>query len=314
MGEIRFNHETVERFAASLDLSSSSVASYKKCLAYFFDYLADRGIGKPEAGHVAGYREALTAAGRRPSTVYNYLIAVRAFFQWTHAQGLYPNIAGRVKIPRVDHAPSRRTLTGAQLKTVLSSIGRESIRGLRDYAILTVMLTGGLSSCEVSRANVGDAALAREGGTLSIRGGDGELRGAVRLPSRVVEALAEYLGARGPVEPDAPLFASVRRRDGHMSRGSVNRIVKEALRNAGFDDAMLSAQSLKFTAVRLALQGGERLEDVQRFARHKNIRTTFRYREQSGVTSGPEKTSCGEEIARAVLRAEKTEDAGASQP
>ena len=78
-----------------------------------------------------------------------------------------------------------------------------------------------------------------------------------------------------------PLFVSVsdRNRDKNepMSSGSVSRIAKNALRNAGYDDAKLSAKSLKVSAMKLALQNGERLEDVQRFARHKQIRTTFLY-------------------------------------
>jgi integrase len=62
-----------------------------------------------------------------------------------------------------------------------------------------------------------------------------------------------------------------------MTVGSISRVAKSALRNAGFDDKLLSARSLKVSAMKLALQHGERLEDVQKFARHKYIRTTFLY-------------------------------------
>ncbi len=97
-----------------------------------------------------------------------------------------------------------------------------------------------------------------------------------------MDAISKYLEGRGDIKkPDAPLFISVsdrnRDKNEHMTVGSVSRIVKNALRNAGFDDRRLSAKSLKASAIKLALQRGDRLEDVQKFARHKQIRTTFLY-------------------------------------
>ena len=276
----RFDDRLLEAFAASLSLSPRSVTAYKKCLAYFFKYLAGKGIARPERGDIAAYQETLAASGKKAATVYSYLAAIRAFFRWTAARGLYRNIAEKVFSAPVDHTPNRKTLIGPELKKLMSCIDRGSLQGLRDYAILAVMLTGGLSAFEVSRANVGDIRASGEGILLDIRGG-GQKRHAVKVPPRVMEALTEYLEARGSRGPDAPLFTSLsmrnRDRNEHMSAGSISRIVKEALRRAGYDDARLTAHSLKVSSMKLALQRGERLEDVQRFARHKHIRTTFLY-------------------------------------
>lgn len=98
----------------------------------------------------------------------------------------------------------------------------------------------------------------------------------------MMEALTAYLKIRDDgCGAESPLFIGVsprnRGKNGHMTPGSVSRVVKEALRKAGFDDALLTAQSLKVSAMKLALQGGERLEEVQKFARHKHIRTAFLY-------------------------------------
>ena len=52
----------------------------KKYLSYFFAYLAKKGIDRPESEHINAYREALAASGKKDSTLFNYLAAVRLFF------------------------------------------------------------------------------------------------------------------------------------------------------------------------------------------------------------------------------------------
>ncbi len=276
-----FDGRLLKAFAASLERSPHSVASYRKSLAYFFADLSEKGINRPEGVDIAAYREVLSASEKKPGTVHSYLAAVKAFFRWTEAKGLYQNIAEKIVHPKVDHAPHRKTLTGAQMKKVLDGIDRGDIRGKRDYALLALMVTGGLDRLEVVQAQVGDLRMSQIGPVLHIRGGRG---GSVKVPPHTWRALLDYLEAREPLEEDAPLFVSVSNRTQGQKKpltvGSISRIVKGALRDAGFDDAMLSAQSLRFTALKLALQGGESLEDVQKFARHKTIRTTFLYEQK----------------------------------
>lgn len=279
---LRFDQRTVARFAASLDLSPRSIVSYKKFLAYFFEFLSGRGIARPKREHVAAYMEAMLASGKKATTAHNYLAAVRAFFRWAKAGGLYPDITEGMPLPRFERIPARKALTGAQLKEVLLGIDRGTVKGLRDYAILLLMLTTGLSALEISNANVGDIGRSGRGDVLYLRDDGGNRQEDVRVPPQVMEALTAYLEAREDVNgAESPLFIGVsprnRGKNGHMTPGSVSRVVKEALRKAGFDDALLTAQSLKVSAVKLALQRGERLEDVQKFARHKHIRTTFLY-------------------------------------
>ena len=284
---LRFDERTLNDFAASLRLSPHSITSYKKCLAYFFSYLLEKGIDKPENRHIAAYHEDLIASGRKANTVYNYMAAVKAFFRWTQASGLYPDISAKVSVQRAGQIPNRKTLTAAQLRKLMNSIDRETVQGKRDYVILALMLTAGLSALELSNANVSDVCEDGEGYVFHVRGNDGQRSESVDISPHVMDALSEYLDARRQGEeeqvpgPDAPLFMSVSNRnvskEEHMTVGSISRVAKNALRNAGFDDAQLSAKSLKVSAMKLALQRGERLEDVQKFARHKQIRTTFLY-------------------------------------
>ena len=58
---------------------------------------------------------------------------------------------------------------------------------------------------------------------------------------------------------------------------SISTIVKQRLIDAGYNSDRLTAHSLRHTAVTLSLIGGLPLEEVQQFARHKNISTTQIY-------------------------------------
>lgn len=278
---IRFDGQTLNDFAASLALSPSSVMLYRKCLHYFFEYLSEKGIDEPKERHIIAYREELMASGRKANTVYSYLAAVKAFFRWAESEGSYRDISAKVPAPLVEQRPNCKTLTASQLKKLMNSIDRESMQGMRDYAILALMLTAGLSALEISRINVGDIYESSKGYGLYVRGSDGQRHENVDVPPHVMKAILQYLAAREKPAPDAPLFVSVscrnKGKNEHMSVGSITRIVKNTLRSVGYDDERLSAQSLKVSAMRLALQKGERLEDVQKFARHKHIRTTFLY-------------------------------------
>ena len=299
------DRELIGDFIASLTLRPNSVAVYRKSLAYFFDYLAQKEIVRPESGDIAAYQEALSSSGRKERTVALYLAAIRTFFRWTESEGLYPNIMEGLQRPEFDRSVTRKTLTAAQLRSVMDGIDRDTLQGLRDYAVLAVLVMGGLSVGEVSRAKVGDVETSPGGTVLHIRDREGRRGDRAKLPARVVAALSKYLEARGASGPEAPLFAGLSNRTlgkgRHMSAGSINRIVKDAFRGAGYDDALLSAQSLKFTAIKLAFQGGEGLEDVQRFARHKQIRTTDSYRERNARGQDP---ACEDRVASGVFRRE----------
>ena len=76
-----------------------------------------------------------------------------------------------------------------------------------------------------------------------------------------------------------PLFVSYGRnsRGRRLSFRSISRIVKQAMAAVGLVSPRLTAHSLRHTAVTLALKEGATLQQVQQFARHRQIETTLRY-------------------------------------
>ena len=250
------DHSLIERFLASLNLTPISKADYRKRLRRFFAWLDVRGVKRPGHGDMLAWREELMSGGRKPATAACYLNVACQFFQWAQKEGLYGNISEGIDIPRVERRFKDDTLTQEQVQRMLDSIDRGDVTGLRDYALLSLIVSCGLGYAEVSNARIGDIETAEGGACLKV-GGEW-----VKIPGPVMAALQEYWEARGDTGPDA---------------GDVCEDGNGYVFHVRGDDARLSAQSLKVSAMRLALQSGERLEDVQKFARHKHIRTTFLY-------------------------------------
>ena len=295
-----FDFNTFDRFINYLDASPKTVETYKKALRQFFNYLAINGIRQPQREDVIAFRDDLKASGLKPTTVQNYITATRLFFKWTEQEGLYPNIAEHVKGAKLDKNHKKDYLTSRQAKEVLASIETDTEEGLRNYAILSLMVTGGLRTIEVSRADVGDLRTLGENTVLYIQGkGREEKTEYIKISEPVEQAIRTYLKARGNVEEGQPLFTSTSNnsRGKRISTRTVSGIVKTALKNAGYDSARLTAHSLRHTAITLALLAGREITEVQQFARHANLNTTMIYNHALDQA----KNGCSDVISNAIF-------------
>lgn len=287
------------RFAAYLDAAPKTVETYTRATRQFFKWMLDNGIQRPTREDIIAYRDALKD-GHKPSTVQNYITALRLFFSWTEQEGIYPNVADHVKGAKLDKAHKKDYLTSRQVKKVLEQPDRATLEGLRDYAILALMFTGGLRTIEVSRADVADIRTVGDSTALYIQGkGREEKTDYIKLQAPVEDAIRAYLTARGATDEAAPLFASLSNnsRGKRLSTRSISGIVKRCMQAAGYDSDKLTAHSTRHTAVTLALIGGQSLQEVQQFARHSNITTTQIYAHNLERAAN----KCEQTIAKAIF-------------
>lgn len=107
-----------------------------------------------------------------------------------------------------------------------------------------------------------------------------------------------YLQVRGTTGETEPLFTSLSNNKGQrLTTRSISGIVKERLKNAGYNSSRLTVHSLRHTAVTLSLLAGKDLAEVQQFARHVNITTTMIYNHALDKA----KNSCSEAITEAII-------------
>lgn len=272
--------ELFNRWISYIDAKPKTVETYTRAVRQFAKYAADREITQPKREDVIAFREELKTNGRKPTTIQCYITAVRLFFQWTATEGIYPNIADHVKGARIDTEHKKDPLTTRQVKALMSSIDRATLKGKRDFAIISLMLTTGLRTVSIAAADIADLKTAGDSPALYYRGkGHDEKSVYVKLAPPVEDAIRDYLTARAEKDSSAPLFVSGSNRNGaeRMTTRSISRIVKTALIAAGLDSDRLTAHSLRHTAATQNILNGASLEETQQLLNHSRISTTMIY-------------------------------------
>ncbi len=267
------------RWIAIIDAKPKTVETYTRAIRQFMLYLSEHGIDQPHREDILAYRDALRAE-HRATTVQSYIAAVKQFFRWTEQEHLYPNIADHIKGARIDSGFKKDYLTSKQVGKLLQAIDRSTLKGLRNYAILALMVTTGLRTIEVTRANIEDMRTVADFTALYIQGkGRDEKTDFVKVEPPIEEAIRAYLAARGKNAANEPLFASTSNRNGggRMTTRSISRIAKENLAGAELISDRLTAHSLRHTAATLNLLNGGTPEETRQLLRHSNINTTLIY-------------------------------------
>lgn len=270
---------TLNKWISYLDATPKTVETYTRAIRQFYYFLQAHNISRPTREDIVAYKEELQAT-KKPTTVQAYIMACKQFFKWTAQEGIYPNIADNVKGAKLTAGFKKDYLTSKQAAKLLQNIDRQSLKGKRDYAILSLMITTGLRTVEVERANIEDMRTIADFTALFIQGkGRTERTEYVKIAQPVEEAIREYLTARGKAEDSEPLFASIAHRNGggRMTTRSISRIAKENMIDADLNSSRLTAHSLRHTAATLNLLNGGTVEETQQLLRHSNINTTLIY-------------------------------------
>lgn len=240
----------------------------------------------------------------KPNTTAAYLRSVCQFFKWTAANGLYPDIAANIHAPKVKHDTHRKdALTPQEVLAIENSIAgkaqereqaaqeaqkdtagrmqRSTEQGKRLYAMYLLAVNAGLRTVEISRANVKD--LETKGGQtwLYIWGkGHSEPDQRKPLAPEVAAAVKEYLQARSDRPTgSSPLFVSTGNRSGgkRIATTTISTMLKQAMREAGFDSERLTAHSLRHTAGTAVQELTGDIYTTQKYMRHSNPATTEIY-------------------------------------
>ena len=278
------------QFVIFIDATPNTIRTYRGSLKQWFIYLRQNQIIQPTAETVRQYRDHLQVTGKKATTVKNYIIAVKRFFAWTEEAGLYPNIAKFIKSGHLSKSFKKDYLTGSQARQILNHVDRSTLKGKRDYAMLVTMLTMGLRTIEVTRANIEDIRTKGNTTVLFVQGkGHEEKDDLIRMPQHVESAIRDYLSVRRANDLSEPLFTSTSNHNanGRMTTRSIRRIVKTAFIAAGFDSPRLTAHSTRHTAATLSLLNGASLQQTQELLRHRNIGTTEIYAHNIDAATNP---------------------------
>ncbi len=293
--------DALQHFFTFLDVTPKTADTYRKALKQFISFLNERGIKNPHREDIITFKKSLADNGKKPATISLYLSAVRRFFSWCESEGLYPDITRGIKSPRIDAGHKKDCFSGNQVRDIMNGINRNSLEGLRNFAMFGLMVSCGLRTIEISRADVGDLRNVAGVTCLFIRGkGKTSKSDFVKVPPQVERAIRDYLNARGNVSLHAPLFVSCSRRNKgqRLTTRTISGVAKSAMTNAGYISERWTAHSLRHTSITIALLAGNALDDVKAFARHNSVNTTLIYAHNVNRL----KSACEASIAQAIFR------------
>lgn len=277
-----------EFFEAELE-NDHTHRAYRHAVNRFLEWAEDQGLDlqRVTPGAVASYLRHLTTKSDTPAakpTKKLHLAAIRQFFDRLvirHAVVLNP--ASSVKGPKHQVAEGKTpAITPDQARQVLRSIDVSNVVGLRDRAIIGVLIYTAARGGAVAKLRLGD--FYTDGRQYLFR--FDEKGGKIRdIPARhdLEGFVLEYLRAAGTEAgaADAPLFRTVKGKTKHltanpMTGNDVLRMVKRRFRAAGLPEN-LTCHTFRATTITDLLDNGVNPDDVQNLAGHADPRTTRLY-------------------------------------
>ncbi len=223
------------------------------------------------------YRGILLELGKSGATINRRLSALKSFTAYCYQCGHCEFTLGAVKLEKLKTYRDTSGIDVATYKEILEICPRTTIRGLRDYAILTLLWSNALRRSEVSKCNVSDFNPRQR--TLKIFGkGRGTQSEIITLGQSTLKAISTYLEAR-TASAEEPLF--IAHKPGYegrrLSTNSIYNLVRTRATEAGIAKVM-SPHRVRHSAITTALDvtGGD-VRRVQKLSRHANLNTLIIY-------------------------------------
>ena len=272
----------LEFFTANIRNKNTRLA-YARAVSRFLDWCDAYGLSLEaiEPMAIAAYIEQLQTEHSAP-TVKQHLAAIRIMFDWLVTGQVVPvNPASAVRGPK--HVVKRGktpVLTADQARQLLDSIDTSTIVGLRDRALIGVMVYSFARVGAVVTMKVEDYYQDGKRWWLRLHEKGGK-RHEVPAHHNAESYLDEYLEAADITgEKKSPLFRSLdktrRLTERPMHRLDVLRMIKRRAVKAGLPPSTC-CHTFRATGITAYLDNGGTIENAQVIAAHESPRTTKLY-------------------------------------
>ena len=261
--------------------SEHSRRAYERALIDFFHW--HKGAGRPQLNKaiVQRYAAELREAGMAPSSINQRLSAIRKLAAEAADNGaLDPQVASSIRAVKGARSEGRRTgnwLTREQAQMWLNAPDARTLKGLRDRALLAVLIGCGLRRAEAAALSF-DHVQQREGRwvLVDLIGKRDKIR-SVPMPNWTKASIDAWSRAAGISE--GLVFRAVNKGDRVMGDGITPQAIyniivgyAEELKNKG-----VAPHDLRRTFAKLAHKGGAAIDQIQLSLGHESIQTTEEY-------------------------------------
>jgi integrase len=278
-------HRAVETYIAGM--APNSQRAYESRLRAFLDWRA-RQENAQFVTHLKQYVGYLRdQRGLAPRSVQAHINTIKGMLKT--AAALEPSLAAGlpqlqlVKAPVVRGEVQGKRLNAQQAKALLGAPGVDTMKGVRDSAILGLLLTLGLRRSEVCNLTWGHLT-EMEGHSViqNLKGKHGRIR-TLKVPVWLWRAIMKWgeLSGLDMANPEQCVFVPVTK-DRHvllkrygMTPHAIYKMLNYYTKRAGLPQ--VKPHDLRRTAALLARRGGASIEQVQLMLGHASPQTTSNY-------------------------------------
>jgi integrase/recombinase XerD len=225
------------------------------------------------AGEVGAF--VVAESRKRPRSAGRLVTGLRSLLRFLYVNGVIdrPLAEAVPSVPSWSLSGLPKALSRDQVAALLTSCDRSTSTGLRDFAILLLLVRLGLRAGEVAALSLDD--LNWRQGEVTVRG-KGHRVDRLPLPGDVGQAIVEYLRrARPRIAQGRTVFVWVQAPHRALSSNAVTTVVANAGRRAGL--GLIGAHRLRHTAATAMLRAGGSLTEIGQVLRHRRVLTTAVY-------------------------------------
>ncbi len=249
-----------------------TIDNYNRYLVRFLDYSKIKGPAEIDDELVRQYRLYLNRSGLKKKTQNYYLIALRNFLKYLARLGTKSLTPERIELAKVGER-QLDLISRDELARLLAAPSGNSVKDLRDKAILELLFSTGLRVSELAALNRDDVDLKK--GEFSVRG-KGEKVRVVFLSETAKTALKNYSDKRGDIEEALFVNSAKVRPSQRLTPRSIERIVRYYATKAGITKKV-TPHVIRHCFATDLLENGADLRSVQALLGHSNITTTQIY-------------------------------------
>lgn len=275
-----------ERYLSEKKLAPSSLKSYRISYKHFIQYLKEHNIVYPKTSDIVQYRDHKRDFGCSTYYIHIHISALKGLFQYlslNQKRFMLPDvykydIMMPVKSERIQPQMTKPVLTIEEARHLILSTKqqRKFIWHYRNHAIISLMLTSGLSVHQVVHAKKVD--FVEEAGTyvLYIARRTGITKDRVKLSKGTILAILDYLLKRKDNNPYL-FWGHNPMKNGHLNRMFFYSMFRKVLKETGLEYTGITPHCLRHTAALFNLERGGSIEQTKALLGHVNIQSTLVY-------------------------------------
>lgn len=267
--------ETIKSIVLDAVNSPRTRREYNRALTDFLVWHRDTGQTGLQKAMINAHFSALTTRGVTPSSIRVRLSAIRKLMYEAADNGMIEQSAAqamaRVKGPQLRGRKTGQWLTLAQAQDLVNAPDLATLKGLRDRAMIAILLGAGLRREELTRLTV-DQVQQREARWIlaNVLGKRNKYR-TVPIAPWVKLCIDAWTSAAGIV--DGPLFRPMRKGD-NLQDGGMN---SQAVWTVVSAYSHVAPHDLRRTFAKLAYNAGVPVEQISLSLGHDSIETTMVY-------------------------------------